>query len=71
MIDMMICAWAGQPCHNPNCEHCAVRERERNIRNIAPLQFVFCTECVKVNECKMKLYLDGCNEGVAYYALSE
>lgn len=64
---MMICAWTGGACHKPNCEHCAVRERERNIRNIEPLHFVYCTVCVKANECKMELYLDGCHEGVAFY----
>ena len=64
---VMICPWGGQRCIDPNCEQCAVRDRERNIRLINPSRFVFCTECVKVNECKIELYLDGCNEGVAYY----
>lgn len=64
----MICAWAGQPCHNPNCEHCAVRDRERNIRNIDKPNFVFCVECVKAPECeKVKSYqIDGCWKGEAF-----
>lgn len=69
VIDMMICAWAGQPCHNPDCENCAVRERERNIRNIDKPSFIFCLKCVKAMECEKALSfnIDGCNEGVAYY----
>ena len=65
---MMICAWAGQPCHKPNCEHCVVRDRERNIRNIAPLHFVFCLECVKVMQCELAEsdFVDGCWKGEAY-----
>ena len=66
---MMICAWAGEPCDKPNCEHCAVRDRERYIRNINKLNFVFCVECVKAPECeKVKIeYIDGCWKGKAYY----
>ena len=69
MIDMMICAWAGQPCHKPDCENCAVRDRERTIRNIDKPSFIFCLECVKAKEKKKALSfnIDGCWKGEAFY----
>ena len=65
----MICAWAGMPCPFPDCENCAVRDRERTIRNIVKPNFVFCAECVKVHECKLVTLeqIDGCLKGKAYY----
>ena len=32
-------------------------------------EFVFCVECTRIQECEKVLneYIDGCNEGVAYY----
>lgn len=65
----MICAWGGMQCPFPDCENCAVRERERNIRNIDKPKFVFCFDCVKSPECELvKLdNIDGCRKGIAYY----
>ena len=68
---MMICAWAGQPCYKPNCENCAVRDRERIIRNIDKPHFIFCLECVKAMECEKALLfnIDGCWKDEAYAEL--
>ena len=66
---MMICAWAGQPCDCPNCENCAVRDRERIIRNIDKPSFTFCVECVKALDCELagSGRVDGCHGGKSYH----